>query len=65
MKKIVVDKVKCIGCGMCVGTDPEHFQFEDDGLSNAISQDNTETEALAQAIDACPTGAISVEETKE
>ena len=66
MKKIKVDQVKCIGCGACVGIDPEHFDFDDSGLSSVISQDNLESEDLKQVIDgACPTGAITLEETSE
>ena len=62
MKKIVVDQNKCIGCGICVGTDPEHFDFEDSGLSNPISQENIESENVNEAINACPVSAISIEE---
>ncbi|MBR1417274.1 MAG: ferredoxin [Bacilli bacterium] len=65
MKKIVVDKIKCIGCGACVGNDDEHFDFDDSGLSEVKTQENIESEALAQAIDGCPTGAISIEEEQE
>lgn len=66
MKKINVDQVKCIGCGACVGIDPEHFDFDDSGLSSVINQDNNESEELEQAVEGCPTGAITVEEdTKE
>lgn len=62
MKKLNVDQVKCIGCGACVGIDPNHFDFEDSGLSSVISQDNLEAEELAQAVEGCPTGAITIEE---
>ncbi len=69
MKKLSVDQVKCIGCGMCAGMDPDHFEIEDDsGLSTVVSQENIESETVIQAIDGCPTGAISInndEVTKE
>ena len=65
MKKVVVDQVKCIGCGYCVGNDPEHFDFDDSGLSNTISQENLETEDLKVAIEGCPTGAIEIKEDIE
>lgn len=61
MKKINVDQVKCIGCGACVGIDSEHFDFNDSGLSTVISQENLESEDLEQAVEGCPTGAISIE----
>lgn len=65
MKTIKVDQVKCIGCGACVGIDPEHFDFEDSGLSNVISQSNLESEDLEQAVEGCPTGAITLEDTNK
>ena len=40
MKELSVNKEACIGCGMCVAIDSEHFEFGDDGLSSVISQDN-------------------------
>ena len=64
MKKLNVDQVKCIGCGACVGVDPDHFDFDDSGLSTVISQDELETEELEQAVEGCPTGAITVEESE-
>ncbi len=62
MEKIYVNKDACIGCGACVAIDPEHFDFDDDGLSHAISNDNIESEDLKSAISSCPVGAISVSE---
>ncbi len=65
MKKIVVNDEACIGCGACVGIDSEHFAFNDEGLSHPISQENLESEELANAIDACPTSAISLTEADD
>ncbi len=62
MKKLVVNQDNCIACGMCVSIDEEHFQFDDNMLSHAISQDNIESESVQNAIDSCPTGAIKIEE---
>ena len=62
MKKIVVNDEACIGCGACVGIDSEHFAFNDEGLSHPISMENLDSEDLHSAIDACPTGAISIVE---
>ena len=63
MKKITVLTDQCIGCGACVGVDPEHFGFNEDGFSHVISEENLESKNLQEAIDACPIGIISVEET--
>ncbi len=60
MKKINVNKDACIGCGACVAVDPQHFDFNDEGLSNPISQENLDSKELADAISSCPTAAISI-----
>lgn len=60
MKQIKVDEEKCIGCGACVAIDSEHFDFNENGLSNVISSENQESSSLQSAIESCPTGAISI-----
>lgn len=62
MKKINVSEEACIGCGACVAIDPEHFAFNDEGLSHSISNENLEGSELSSAIDSCPTSAISIKE---
>ena len=64
MKKIIVNDEACIGCGACVSIDPEHFEFNDEGLSHATNNENLESSDLASAISSCPTGAISIEEVE-
>lgn len=58
MEKIFVNEEQCIGCGACVAIDPEHFDFNDNGLSNVISSENLDSANLTSAIESCPTGAI-------
>lgn len=66
MKKLEVHKDMCISCGACVSIDPEHFEFDDDGLSTAISQENLDSALVLQAVESCPTNAIFLsEEEKE
>lgn len=60
MSKLTVNE-NCIGCGMCVAIDPEHFDIVD-GLSKATNSDNLESEDLKNAILSCPTEAIKIEE---
>lgn len=61
MAKINVDKDLCIACGSCVAIDSETFAFGDDGLAEAISNEiNDDTRDAAEA---CPTDAITIEET--
>lgn len=62
MKKVKVNKSACIGCGACISIDPDHFEFGDDGLSEAINQENLESANLVTAMESCPTNAISFEE---
>ena len=68
MKKLCVDETKCIGCGACVAVDADHFDFNDNGLSNAKSQEGVldaegkVSTPVQEAIDSCPVGAIEVKE---
>ena len=62
MKKIIVNDEACIGCGACISLDPEHFEFNDEGLSYATNNENLESSDLASAISSCPTSAISIDE---
>lgn len=64
MKKIIIDKNKCIGCYQCKNTCYSVFEVGFDGKASVrygISQadiKNAETAAIN-----CPTGAISIIET--
>lgn len=64
MKKLIV-KDGCIGCGACVAIDSEHFDFNDEGLSSVISNENLETDELKNAIASCPVSVIKLETTEE
>lgn len=65
MKQINVIKENCIGCGACVAIDPEHFEFDEEGKSNVITNENIESGNLINAIESCPTCAIEMIETEE
>lgn len=65
MKKIDVIKEQCIGCGACVAIDAEHFDFDDEGRSNVISNENLDSANLTNAIESCPTSAIQIVEGEE
>lgn len=59
MKKIFVNHEACIGCGACVAIDSKHFDFNEDGLSSVISNEDVENADTENAIASCPTNAIS------
>ena len=65
MKKLVVDENACISCGACVSIDKEHFAFNDNMVSHAISQENLDSNGVKTAIESCPTGAISIQDDSE
>ncbi len=60
--KIVLKNESCIGCGACVGIDSEHFEFSEEGYSVIKSQENLDSPALTNAIEACPVAIISLVE---
>lgn len=61
MKKLVVND-NCIGCGACIAIDNTHFDFNDEGLSHVVSNENLDTPELQNAIASCPVNAIKLEE---
>lgn len=58
MEKLQVNE-NCIGCGMCVAIDSDHFEIEN-GLSVATNSDNLDSDALKTAMDSCPVAAIEI-----
>jgi len=61
--KVKVNQDACIGCGACAAICDEVFEINDEGLSQA-KQENVEDhckEAVREAEDSCPTGAIETE----
>lgn len=58
MNKPIVDKNKCIGCGLCVSLCPEVFELGEDGKSQVKnSQGTCDFEEVVQS---CPVGAIEL-----
>lgn len=56
-----VDKNTCIGCGACINTCEEVFDYDDDGLAKVISNNITDEgiiDLATEAMNACPVGAI-------
>lgn len=64
MRRVLVDHDECIGCGQCEQICPEIFELRDDGLAYVINERPSEdlTSEADEAIEECPTAAISWEE---
>jgi ferredoxin len=62
MVKIVVDKDKCIGCGLCTTICPEVFAMGKDGKAFANAQ--KDIPCVKEALESCPVSAISENGTK-
>jgi len=65
MKKLTLNTENCLGCGACVGIDPEHFDFNENYMSYVISEENLDSESLKDAIASCPVQIISLQEDAE
>ena len=61
--KVKVNNEACIGCGACHQICDKVFDFNDEGYAYAKTQEiNSElTDAVQEAADCCPTGAIEIE----
>lgn len=62
--KVKVNEEACIGCGACCAIADSVFEIGDEGLSKTKKDEIKEEEkqAVRDASEACPTGAIVVEE---
>ena len=65
--KVKVNKDACIGCGACAAICDIVFELDDEGLSVVKAgqeevKDEENKQAVIDASESCPTGAIEVEE---
>lgn len=62
--KVKVNKDACIGCGACAAICDTVFELDDEGLSVEKKEevDASEEQAVRDAAESCPTGAIEVTE---
>lgn len=58
--KVKVNKEACIGCGACAAICDKVFVIDDEGLSKVINPEvkKEDEQAVKDAIESCPTGAI-------
>ena len=69
--KIVVDRETCIACGVCYGTDPNHFESDAEGKSLVMGGksngksigtfDDALMDDAKRAMTSCPVSAITLE----
>lgn len=62
MKKLVIDKDLCIGCGTCSALCPKVFKSTEDGKAEVIDRAADTEENIQNAIDSCVVAAISWKE---
>lgn len=61
---VTVDRDACASCGNCAEICPAAFKLDDEGISTIIPEGvmPENYEAIQEAADACPTGAIEITE---
>jgi ferredoxin len=62
VKKIKIDKNKCIGCGTCAALAPEVFELDENNKARVKNPKGSDEETIRLAVDSCPVQAISIEE---
>ena len=62
MAILVVDPDLCTGCELCVDIAPDTFQMNDEDISEVVNPQGDNEDAIQEAIDSCPSEAISWEE---
>lgn len=64
MEKIIINKERCIGCGMCVHKNPDYIIFDEMGQADPTDKavDPKDKPSVLESVESCPTEAITVEE---
>jgi ferredoxin len=62
MMKVVVDRSKCTGLGICESLAPVFFEIDDNGELVQLKEDITDDElaAVEEAVQGCPTEALRI-----
>ncbi len=58
IRRIVVDRAKCIGVRSCVVVAPEVFQMDDGNLAYIADQNSSDDDTILLAAQSCPVLAI-------
>lgn len=62
MKKVQVDKEKCLGCGLCANIASKTFERDADGKMTVKEGEHDADGSIRTAAQMCPQGAITFEE---
>lgn len=55
-----IDRVRCIGSGVCTRIAPAVFELDDDGIAVVIDPEADGRAAVVAAAETCPTDAILI-----
>jgi ferredoxin len=58
IRRIVVDRAKCIGANSCVAVAPGVFQLDDENLAYIVDPESTDDDTVLMAAQSCPVLAI-------
>lgn len=58
IRRIVVDRVKCIGANSCVAVAPGVFQLDNENLAYVVNPDSTDEDTIMLAAQSCPVLAV-------
>jgi len=62
---IAVDRELCMGSGMCIVYAPGTFEHDDETKAVVVDPEGDPIESIRNAVQACPTSAISLTEDRE
>jgi ferredoxin len=64
LMKICIDYEKCTGMGMCESIADDVFEVGEDASVNLLEEevDEDRRDEMDEAVDSCPTGAISIQD---
>lgn len=64
--KVVADRERCVGNGICEGIVPTVFEVGDDGIVTVHNENigEEDRELVARAVDCCPAQALGLAEDR-
>ncbi|MDO8626636.1 MAG: ferredoxin [Candidatus Magasanikbacteria bacterium] len=58
IRRLVIDRAKCIGAGTCVAVAPGVFQIDKENLAYVVDPDSTDEDTIMLAAQSCPVLAV-------